>query len=149
MKKEAAPRPAAPKKKQTRSNVMYTNAPADVAFNAACSALKNLGYTIEEEDAKNFFVKAYYARSAKDKDRRYAEIKVSREASCTKIASSAQRSTVTRAFGLMSYSRPDAVYKEISKVLVSNEVGFRKINEARREREREALEASKVGMNQE
>lgn len=118
-------------------NVMYTNAPREVAFKASCEALKKLGYKIEAKDTDNFFVKGSYSNPWAGHNPLYAQIDVSQEASGTKISYSVYQAGAIKLLDIIGrYPRcADNICKEIGKILVQEDIMAYRKNKDKRIRE--------------
>ena len=135
-----------PAKDTASSNVIYTNAPIKVAFDASCNALKNLGYKIEKKDTDNFFVRGSCVNLLTGRTPFYAQIKVSQETSGTKITCSVDRPGTIKALDVTGYYSVDNIYKEIAKILAEEEISYRKTNKDRQEKQ--SHESSEEGSHQ-
>jgi hypothetical protein len=126
---------AGPENDVIDSKVIYTDAPANVAFDASCTALTNLKFKIDQRDTKEFFVKGSYGNPSAKYAQLYADIKVTKEAMGTKIDCSTRRLGVNKALRIFPYNDADRIYKEILKILAHDELEFRKANEEKRAKE--------------
>ena len=117
-----------PVKDAASANVIYTNAPIKDAFDASCSALKNLGYKIEKKDTGNFFVKGSCVNLLTGHTPLYAQINVTQETSGTKIACSVDRPGTIKTLDVTGYYSANNIYKEIVKILAQDETAYRKVN---------------------
>ena len=121
------------------ANVIYTNAPIKVAFDASCDALKNLGYKIEKEDADNFFAKGSCVNVLTGRTPFYAQINVTQETSGTKITCSVDRPGAIKTLDVTGYYSANNVYKEIEKILAQDEINYKKASKDKQEkRDRQA-----------
>ena len=134
---------AGPVKDTDSSNVIYTNAPIKVAFDASCDALKNLGYKIEKKDAGNFFVRGSCVNLLTGHTPFYAQINVTQETSGTKIVCSVDRPNTIKTLDVTGYYSATNIYKEIAKILAQDEISYRKANKEKQEKqEKKARESS-------
>lgn len=130
-----------PVKGTDSANVIYTNAPVNIAFEASCTALKNLGYKIEEKDASNFFVRGSYSGILTGHIKVRARINVSQETAGTKIACVVDRPGVVKALDVTGYYSVNNIYKEIVKSLAEDAISYRTANkEKQKKKEKEASE---------
>jgi hypothetical protein len=125
---------AGPAKNAASANVIYTNAPVKVAFDASCDALKNLGYNIEKKDAKKFSVSGSCVNLLARHTPVYAQITVSQEASGTKIACRVDRPGAVKTLDVIGYYSADNIYKEIEKILAQDEISYKKANKVKQEK---------------
>ena len=125
---------AGPAKDTASANVIYTNAPIKDAFEASCSALKNLGYKIEKKDTGNFSVRGSCVNLLTGHTPLYAQINVTQEASGTKIACSVDRPGAVKALDVTGYYSANNIYREITKILAQDEINYRKANKERQEK---------------
>ena len=135
-----------PVKDTSSANVIYTNAPIKVAFDASCDALTRLGYKIEKKDTDNFFVKGSCNNFLAGHTSLYAQIKVSQETSGAKITCSVDRPGTIKALDVTGYYSVDNIYKEIAKILAEEEISYRKTNKDRQEKQ--SHESSEEGSHQ-
>ena len=124
------------------ANVIYTNAPIKVAFDASCDALKNLGYKIEKKDTKSFFVTGSCVNLLTGHTPLYAQINVSQDASGTKIACSVAQPGAIKALDVTGYYSADNIYKEIAKILAEDEINYRKANKDKQEKHKKKTRES-------
>ena len=130
-----------PAKDTASANVIYTNAPIKVAFDASCDALKNLGYKIDKKDTKSFSVKGSCVNLLTGHTPVYAQINVSQETSGTKIACSVDRPGAIKTLDVIGYYSANNIYKEIEKILAQDAINYRKANKEKQEkRPRESQE---------
>ena len=125
---------AGPVKNTASVKVIYTNAPIDIAFNASCSALKNLGYKIEKQDAGNFSVQGSCTNILSGHEPFYAHIKLTQETERVKITCSVERPGVIKALDVIGYYSADNIYQEIVKILAQDETAYRKVNKEKQEK---------------
>ncbi|MCX5678677.1 MAG: hypothetical protein NTY76_06175 [Candidatus Omnitrophica bacterium] len=134
----------APVRNTDSANVIYTNAPINVAFDASCTALKNLGYKIEEKNADNFSVSGSCNSILTGHTTVRARINVSKEEAGTKIACVVDRPGVVKTLDVIGYYSANNIYKEIVKGLAEDEISYRNANKVKREkkekRARDSLE---------
>ena len=123
-----------PVKNATSANVIYTNAPIKDAFDASCSALKNLGYKIEKKDTGNFFVKGSCVNLLTGHTPLYAQINVTQETSGTKITCSVDRPGTIKTLDVTGYYSANNIYKEIAKILAQEAISYRKANKEKQEK---------------
>lgn len=117
-------------------NVIYTSAPREIAFRAACQALQNLGYKIETKDAEKCSVKGSYSNPWAGHTPLYAQIDVSQETSGTKISYSIDQPGAIKILDITGrYSRCGRkISKEIEKILAQDDViAYRKNKRAQKE----------------
>ena len=123
-----------PVKDAASANVIYTDAPIKVAFDASCTALKRLGYKIEKEDTGNFFVQGSCVSLLTGHAPFYAQINVSQETSGTKIACRVDQPGVIKALDVTGYYSANNIYKEIAKILAEDEINYRNANKEKQEK---------------
>ena len=124
-----------PVKDSASANVIYTNAPREVAFDASCGALKNLGYKIEKKDTGNFFVRGSCVNLLTGHTPLYAQINVTQETSGTKITCSVDRPGTIKTLDVTGYYSANNIYKEIAKILAQDEINYRKANKDKQEKQ--------------
>jgi len=117
------------------ANVIYTNAPVNVAFNASCMALKNLGYKLEEKNADSFSVSGSRTTVLPGHTQVHARINVSQDAAGTKIACIVDRPGTVKTLDIIGYYGVDNIYKEIVKILAEDEISYRKSNKEKQEKQ--------------
>ena len=126
---------ARPVKDAASTGVIYTNAPVKDAFNASCDALKNIGYKIDQKDTDNFFVKGSCTNLLTGHTPLRAEIRVTQEASGTKISCIVDRPGAVKTLDVIGYYSADNIYKEIAKILAQDEINYRKANKDKQEKQ--------------
>jgi len=126
---------AAATKDADSTNVIYTNAPLVIAFDASCGALKNLGYKIEKRDAANYFVQASCSNILTGHKPFYARISVTEEKLGTKIACSVERRGAIKTLDVIGYYSAKNIYKEIAKILAQDEISFKKASQVKHDKE--------------
>jgi hypothetical protein len=117
------------------TNVIYTNAPTKVAFNASCDALKNLGYKIGKKDTASLLVEGSCANPLAGSTPVHAQISVSQETMGTKIACSVDRPGAIKALDVTGYYSANNIYKEIVKILAEEEISYKKANREKQEKQ--------------
>ena len=116
-----------PANNSASANVIYTNAPIQVAFTASYTALTNLGYKIEKKDEKHYSVSGYCTNLLTGRDRIYAQIKLSQEPERIKIACTVDRPGAVKVFDVAGhYYGTEAIYEEITKILAHDELDYRR-----------------------
>jgi len=134
------------KKEVNAPKVIYTDAPAGVAFDAAASALKNLGCKVDEKNMNNFFVKGFYFHVLTKDLKIYVRIKVDREKTGSKIECIVDRPGAAQVMDVPGYLNANDIYKEMAKILAQEQFDHRKaIEEKKKEEEREAMKGDREG----
>ena len=121
-------------KDDASAKVIYTDAPIGIAFDASRSALKNLGYKIEKEDAGNFSVQGSCINLLTGHTPFYAHINLTQEAEGVKITCSVKRPGAIKVLDVTGYYSPDNIYREIVKILAQDETAYRKVNKENRKK---------------
>ncbi len=105
-----------PVKGAAASNIIYTNAPKDLAFESSCQALEKLGYKIELKDRDNFFIKGSHYNPLTGTYPLYAKIEISEEVGGAKITYSVAQQGTIKALDITGYYPRSAnnIYKAIA-----------------------------------
>ena len=116
------------------TNVIYTDAPIKIAFDASCTALKRLGYKIEKENIDDFFVQGSCVNILTGHTPIHAQINVSHETLGTKIVCRVDQPGAIKALDVIGYYSANNIYKEIAKILAQEAISYRKANKEKQEK---------------
>jgi hypothetical protein len=111
-----------PVKHSDGSNIAYTDASREIAFDASIEALQKLGYKIEIKDQENFYVKGSYWNPLTEYAPVNAQIDISQETSGAKIVNSIHLAGGYNLIGVASLvytQRAENIYKEEAKILAA------------------------------